>query len=171
NVYYYKKSYNQALNFYNKSNALFTVLKDSVNIVQCIQNEGVIYFNLHQFNLAESLLREANRRAKQLDLNYPVASIDLTLADLYIVQNKFNNAEKIINEGITFSGIAKTEKLQSDFKYIRYQLELKRKNYGLAVSYLYDIYKKDSIANRQSSSAQTTLVREQFYTAGTPKRK
>ncbi|MFI5138830.1 MAG: tetratricopeptide repeat protein, partial [Sphingobacteriales bacterium] len=161
-VYYHKNSFNQALNFYDKSNALFTALNDSVNMLQCMQNKGVVYFNLHQFGLAESLLNEANKRAKQLDLNEPVASIDLTLADLYIAQDKFDDADKIINEGVIFSGIVKSEKIQSDFKYTRYQLELKRKNYGRAVAYLYDIYKQDSTTYMQSSSAQTTLIREQF---------
>ena len=161
-IYYYKNSFNQALDYYNKSESLFTVLKDSVNLLQCKQNKGGIYFNLHQFDLAGSLLIEANRQAKQLDLNYAVASIDLNLADLYIAENKFDDAEKIITEGITFSGIAKTEKLRSDFKHTRYELELKRKNYELAVSYLYDIYKQDSTTYTQGASAQTTLIREQF---------
>ena len=162
NIYYYKNSFNKALNYYNKSNILFTALHDSANMVQCVQNKGLVAFKLHQFDLAGSLLIEANRRAKQMDLNYPVASIDLTLADLYIAENKFDEAEKIITEGITFSGIAKTEKLRSDFKHTRYELELKRKNYELAVSYLYDIYKQDSTTYTQGSSAQTNLVREQF---------
>ncbi|MEO6977988.1 MAG: tetratricopeptide repeat protein, partial [Mucilaginibacter sp.] len=39
-VYYHKASFYQALNYYNKSTALFTELKDSVNLVQLMENIG-----------------------------------------------------------------------------------------------------------------------------------
>jgi len=163
-VYLHKKSFYQALDYYNKSNDLFSVLKDSVNLILCLQNKGVIYFNLHQFDKAESLLLAANQGAKKMDLNEPIASIDLTLADIYIVQNKFNDAEKTITEGMTFSNIVKSEKIQSDFIYTRYQLELKRKNYELALNYLQDIYKQDSIEQKQGTSSEINIMQEQVKT-------
>ncbi|MDP9048430.1 MAG: tetratricopeptide repeat protein, partial [Bacteroidota bacterium] len=156
-VYYHKKNFYQALNFYNKSEAMFTALKDSINLVQCMQNKGVMYFSLRQFDMAEKLLAEANKKAKELDLNEPVASIDLTLADLYIAQNKFANAEKTIEEGVTYSKIVKSDKMQADFKYTNYQLDLKRKNYASALNYLQEIYKQDSINFKHNSSTQINV--------------
>ena len=161
-VYYRKGSYYQALNYYNKSNALFITLKDSANLIQCLQNKGVVYYNLNQFAIAGQLLNEANREAKELDLNETVASIDLTLAALYIAESKFNEAEKTVQEGEAFSEIIKDEKLARDFKYTSYQLELKRKNYEGAVSALYKIYHKDSAAFKQNTSNQILLQQEQF---------
>jgi tetratricopeptide (TPR) repeat protein len=160
-VYYRNKNFNQALNYYIKSNEMFIVLKDSVNLVQCLQNKGVIYFYLNQYDKAESLLLEAIKEAKQLDLNKPVASIDLTLADLYIAKNRFNDAEKTVQEGFAFSKILKDEKLESDFEYTSYQLELKRKNYEQALHYLITVYKLDSAAYKQNTSTQITLMREE----------
>lgn len=160
-VYYHKKSYYQALNYYNKSNALFIILKDSVNLVQCMQNKGVMYYNLKQYNLAESLLREATKRAKELDLNEPVASIDLTLADLYIDQGRYNDAENAIKEGITYAVIVKSEKMQDDFKLTSYTLALKRKNYESALRYLQDIHKKDSAIYMKNTSTQISVKLEE----------
>jgi tetratricopeptide (TPR) repeat protein len=160
-VYYHKSSFYQALSYYNKSNDLFVSLKDSVNLIQCMENKGVIYYNINQFDKAESLLLEANKQAKQLDLNEPVASIDLTLAELYIHQSKFNDAEKIIAEGEAFSRIINGEKLQSDFKFTSYQLALKRKNFQNAVLTLYDIYHQDSIKFKQGISTQISIMAEQ----------
>jgi tetratricopeptide (TPR) repeat protein len=160
-VYYRKNSFNQALSYYDKSNAIYTVLKDSVNLMQCLQNKGVIYFNLRQYDMAEKLLLQAHDAAKQLDLNEPVASINLTLASLYISENKFNEAEKTVQEGLAFSGIVKDDKLTSDFKYTNYQLELKRKNYQSAATILYGIYKQDSTYDKQNISTQITLIRDQ----------
>lgn len=161
NVYFFKKSFNQALSFYNKSYNLYAALKDTVNIIQCMQNKGVIYFSLNQYDMAESLLIKANKEAKQLDLNETVGSIDLTIAALYIAQSKFTDAEKTIEEGLTFSKIVKDEKLQSDFKYTSYRLELKRKDYEHALYYLQDIYKQDSIGQLEHASSQITVFREQ----------
>jgi tetratricopeptide (TPR) repeat protein len=160
-VYYHKKNFYQALSYYNKSTALFTTLKDSVILVQCKQNTGVMYFYLQQFDKSENLLVSANERAKQLDLNETVASIDLTLADLFIAEGKFVKAQNTITEGITYAAIIKSEKIQSDFKYTSYQLELKRKNFEKALYYLRDIYQRDSIEQKQGTSTEITIMREQ----------
>jgi len=160
-VYYHKNSFYQALNYYNKSYDLFIELKDSVNIVQLMENKGVIYFNLHQYDKAESLLLTANKEARQLDLNETVASIDLTLAELYTTQNRFINAEKTIEEGVVFAGMIKSEKMKYDFEYTSYQMELKRKNFEKALTYLQRINKRDSIALKQGTSAEIKMMEEQ----------
>ena len=160
-VYYHKNSFYQALNYYNKSYDLFTELKDSVNIVQLMENKGVIYFNLHQYDKAESLLLTANKEARQLDLNETVASIDLTLAELYTTQNRFVDAEKTIEEGVVFAGMIKSEKMKYDFEYTSYQMELKRKNFEKALNYLQRINKRDSIALKQGTSAEIKMMEEQ----------
>jgi cell division protein FtsL len=161
NVYLKKKFFYQALTYDNKSYEIFTQLKDSVNIVICLQNKGVIYYSLNQLDTADSLLAAANKDAKQLDLLETVASIDLTLAASYFGQNRFTDAEKVIQEGLVFSGLVKDEKLESDFKYTNYQLELKRGNYKSAVNYLYEIYHKDSTTFKEGSSTQLNLELEQ----------
>jgi tetratricopeptide (TPR) repeat protein len=161
NVYNFKKSFNQALNYYNKSNDLFILLKDTVNLVQCMQNKGDIYCKMQQYDKAETLLLAAAKEARQLDLNEAIARIDISLADIYMAQNKFDKAEKIIAEGIVFAKIVKSEKSQADFTYTSYQLELKRKNYEKALHYLQGIYTKDSLTYKQNTSTQITIIREQ----------
>jgi tetratricopeptide (TPR) repeat protein len=161
NVYVRKNNFYKALSFYDKSNIIFIALKDTTNLIQCLQNKGVVYFNLNQFDKAEGLLLEANKEARQLDLNETLASIDLTLAALYTTENKFGQAENTINEGLAFVTIIKDTKLESDFKYTSYRLELKRKNYQRALSYLQDIYRQDSTAFKQNTSTQISLIREQ----------
>jgi tetratricopeptide (TPR) repeat protein len=161
-VYLHKNSFYQALNYYNKSNDLFVTLKDAKNPILCKQNIGVIYYNLNQFDKAEALLTEANKGAKQFDLNETIASIDLTLAELYIHQSKFEQAEKAIEEGVTYAGIVKNTKTESDFQYTRYELELKKKNYQGALSYLQEISHKDSVEIKKNTSTQISVIEEQF---------
>ncbi|MFI5158894.1 MAG: tetratricopeptide repeat protein [Sphingobacteriales bacterium] len=160
-VYYHKNSYYQALSYYNKSSALFEVLKDSVNMVQCTQNKGVMYYNLKEYDMAEKLLTDAREKAIKKDLNEPVASIDLTLAELYIAQNRYKNAEKTIAEGLTFAAMVKSEKMQADFKLTSYQLALKQNNFESALHYLQDIHKQDSTFYMKSSSTQINVKLEQ----------
>jgi signal transduction histidine kinase len=95
-------------------------------------------------------------------MNTSVASIDLTLADLSIAQNNFPEAEKYIKEG---SSYAKNSKMMSDFEYTNYQLEYKRKNYEKALSYLTDIYRKDSSDYKNYVSQQIALLQDQFSNA------
>ena len=161
-VYYHKHSYYQALNYYNKSNDLFVQLKDQKNLVNCMENKGLIYFELKQTDKAEDLLLKANEGAKQLDLNGIIASVDLTLAELYIAESKFDEAEKIIAEGVNFANIVKATKTESDYKYTSYQLELKRKNYQRALSYLQEISSLDSANLKQNTSTQINVIEEQF---------
>jgi tetratricopeptide (TPR) repeat protein len=161
-VYYRKKSFYQALSDYDKGNAIFAAIKDSVNLIQALQNRGVIYFSINQFDIAEKLLLAANKAAKERDLNKPVASTNLTLASLYIAQNRFEDAERIVQEGQAYSKAVKDEKLESDYNYTIYQLELKRKNYERALHYLQLIYRQDSTIHISNESTQINIIQEQF---------
>jgi tetratricopeptide (TPR) repeat protein len=160
NFYYRKNSFNKALGYYDKSLTGFLVLKDSTNIIQCLQNKGVIYFNMRQMNLAQQYLLQAVQAAKERDLNETVASIDLTLALVYVNTNKFAEAEKIIAEGKAYSQILKDDKLERDFNYTNFQLEYKRKNFEGAVKYLSQVYTKDSLEKKSQLSSQIMLFEE-----------
>jgi tetratricopeptide (TPR) repeat protein len=162
NVYYRKKSFNQALSWYDKSNVLFIKTKDSINLVQCLQNRGVIYYNLHQFDFAEKLLVAANKAGKEHDLNKIVASTNLTLAALYISQSKFDDAERVVQEGQAYAKVLKDDKFTTDYNYTTYQLEAKRKNYERALFYLQTIFKQDSTIHSSNESTQINMLQEQF---------
>jgi len=162
NILVSKKKYNQALSYYNKSNDLYSALKDTITLVTCMQNKGVVYSFLNQIDLSKTFLLAAIKKAKELDLNDPVARIDLTLAEIYMKQNQFDEAEKAIDEGITFANIIKNTKTVSDFKLTRYELEYKRKNYHEALDILHDIYRQDSAVYKQNTSTQINLIQEQI---------
>jgi len=160
NFYYRKNSFNKALGYYDKSLATFIAQKDSTNIIQCLQNKGVIYFNMRQMDLAQQYLLQAVKDAKERDLNETVASIDLTLASLYVNTGKFSEAEKIIAEGKAYSQILKDDKFEHDFNYTNFQLEYKRKNFEGAVKYLSEVYTKDSLEKKTQLSSQIMLFEE-----------
>jgi tetratricopeptide (TPR) repeat protein len=156
-LYFRQQSYNQALKYYHESELIFNVLKDSVNLMQVSQNRGAAYYYLNQLPLAEQLLTDANKKAKDKDLNESVASIDLTLALVYIAESKFDDAGRVVSEGLTYSRIIKDEKLEHDFNLTSYQLEFKRKNYEKAVYYLKKVYDQDSVLNKNSLYAQINI--------------
>jgi tetratricopeptide (TPR) repeat protein len=45
NLYFRNQSFNKALNYYNQAEALFSQLKDSVDIIQCSENRGNTILN------------------------------------------------------------------------------------------------------------------------------
>lgn len=161
NVYARKKEYAKALSYYTQSQAIFTRLKDSTNLILCEQNFGYAYYKLNQFSTAEKLLTDATSKAKQKDLNETVASIDLTLAELYINQGKFDDATRVVDEGKAYATIIKDDKLQHDLLYTSYELELKRKNYEKALSYLTAVYRADSLIGKTSLTSQIHIFEVQ----------
>jgi tetratricopeptide (TPR) repeat protein len=171
NVYYRNKSYSQALTYYDKSNAMFVDVGDSINLVQVLQNRGVIYYNLHNFDKAEQLLLAANKAGKERDLNKPVASTNLTLASLYIAQGKFDDAGRIVAEGQAYAKVLKDEKLTNDYNYIIYQLESKRKNYEKALYYMQLLFHQDSLIHSSNESTQINMLQEQFKQAAVQREK
>ncbi|MEO3406243.1 tetratricopeptide repeat protein [Mucilaginibacter sp. CAU 1740] len=157
-TYTRKNNLFMALTYYDKSFPIFQKLQDSVNLIQCLQNRGVIYFKLKNYDKALELLLQANAGAKARDLNESVASIDLTLAALYVAKLDYNNAEKIVEEGSAYTQLVKDPKLDYDYRYTTYELELKRKNYGRALTLLRGIYSQDSTTYKTNASAQMNLV-------------
>ncbi|MCD8739422.1 tetratricopeptide repeat protein [Mucilaginibacter roseus] len=170
NIKYRQKSFNQALDYYNRSSVIFSELQDTVNIIKCIQNKGVIYFYLNDYGKSEKLLLQANDAAKRHDLNQTVASINLTLASLYIAKDKFADAVRVVEEGKTYSNIIKDQKLIYDYEYTNYQLEFKRKNYEKALRYLQAIYRQDSTLHKSNESTKINLIQKQFEQAETERK-
>ena len=156
-----KQSYFQALAYLSKSQLLFTNLNDSVNLVLCLQNKGVVYLKMGQYENAKQLLLNANDAAKKLDLNETIASVDLSLVSLYIAESNFTKADDFLQEGSAFSDIIKDDKLIRDYQYTRYQLETKKKNYKKALGYLQAIYTKDSSNISRDFSTQLNVKLEQ----------
>ena len=158
NVYMRQKDYYKALGEYEKSQALFKKLgiKDYDGTI--MQDMGVAYYNLGQYDKAEKLLLASNEEAKATNKTQQIASVDLTLSSLYIAKRDFNKAEKFVDEGTSYAEIIKNKRLLSDFKYTSYQLEVKRKNFEKALYYLQDIYVKDSTNFQDYVSARIKLL-------------
>ena len=161
NVFNRKNSYNLALASYNKSRKLFSELKDSVNLVQCLENLGVIYYKLRDYKQAEELLLDANHRAKNMDMHASVAAINMTLTDIYIAQSRFADAEKYINEGRTYSELINNDKNIYEYKHSIYELERKRKNYEKALNHLIEIYQLDSVVYKSNVSNKLSLLQNE----------
>jgi len=158
NVYIRKNSLHQALKFYDQSTVVFEKLKDSVNLVQCLLNKGVVYQRLNQHDKALEFLLKANVAAKRQDLNESVASVNLTIASIYISQKKYDEAEKIVKEGIAYTQLVKDPKLDYDYKHTAYELEFNRKNFERALFYLQEVYRIDSTTYKLNTSVQMKLI-------------
>ncbi|MES2377702.1 MAG: tetratricopeptide repeat protein [Bacteroidota bacterium] len=171
NIYNRKTMYNSALDHYTKSYALFTKLHDVVNMVHCLENMGGLYYYQRDYKKAKELLLQAYPKAKDLDMNSSIAAINMSLADIYIAENNFDEAEKYIKEGKSYSELINNAKDIYDYKHSSYELEKRRKNYGKALDYLIDIYKNDSSGYKSNVSTRLSLLQNEqnrlvsFYAA------
>lgn len=161
NIYIGKKNFSLALDYYNRSQKLFVKLNDPVNLIICLQNVGGLYYKLNQYDKAEELLLQANKEAKNKDLNTSISNIDLTLSSIYIVKKMYNEAQKYLDEGIAFARITKDERLEANFTYNAYQLEFHRKNYERALFHLHTIYERDSTVQTTMLTSDLSLMQEQ----------
>lgn len=161
-IFQKKKNYSQALSMYDKSISIFKDLDISTGITQCLQNTGVTHYKLNHLPEAEKYLLEAIAKAKENDLNFIVASTNLTLVSVYIAQQKYKEAEMAIKEGVSYAEIVNDSKLKFDYLYTSYELENKRRNYRKALEYLKQVYTTDSINYNNNVSAKLGLQQEQF---------
>ncbi|MBK0381861.1 tetratricopeptide repeat protein [Pedobacter sp. SD-b] len=160
NTFLRKKNYSVALKNYEKSSELFNEINNPIGITQSLQNRGVIYFKTNQFDKAEKLLLEANRKSKEHELNSAVSSINLSLSAIYIAENKFEDASKFLNEGMAFAKLVNDSKIIYDYIYTNYQLEYKRKNYEKALGYLKEINVLDSVNYNKNITSNINLIQQ-----------
>jgi tetratricopeptide (TPR) repeat protein len=160
NAYYRKKNYSVALSNYEKSSELFNVLKNPIGITQSLQNRGVIYFSTNQFDKAEILLLEANKKAKEYEMNSTVASINLNLTSIYIARGNYKEAEKFLEEGKGFAKLVNDDKKVYDYIYTNYELENKRKNYEKALYYLKEVHDQDSVYYKKNIASNINLIQQ-----------
>jgi len=161
NVYLRKKNFSLALDYYNKSQELFTQLKNQQLLIFCLQNRGVIYYQLKQLDKAEEMLLKANEQARAKDMNETIGTIDLTLSSIYIDKKEYDHAQKFLDEGVNYAQIAKDDKLEADFTYNSYQLEMHRREYEKAVNILHKIYVRDSTVQASTLTSDLNLMQEQ----------
>ena len=157
-----RKDYQSALQKFQISTALFKQLDAPLMIIQCLQNIGEVYYNLRQYEKAENILNEAYTKAQAQSLNYTLASISLTLSNVYLSQNKFDQTEKTLKKGQEYAKSLENRDLQNDYKYAFFQLKYKKGNYKSALGYLKQTYTQDSAYYRQAFSKRITLASDLF---------
>lgn len=144
-IYQKKAEYRLALFYFDKSNETFIKRNDTTYMLMYLQNTGILYKRLGDFETAEIRLTEVISKAKKQNLYRILAGSSLALSEIYMQMGNFHAVDTIIKEGIHYSRILKDPKLEYDFIHTAFQLETKRKNYQKALIYLSQVYKYDSL--------------------------
>ncbi len=152
-----KKEYNKSLMYFDKSYGIFNQLKDTVSKVVYLQNTGRVYYYLGKIDSAKTRLFKAIKEGKENRLFATVSGCYLSLAYVYMNENKFKLARASINEGFKYASKLKSPDLNNDFVRIRYELELKQKNYQKAVEYLALAYRNDSLRLKENLSSNIDI--------------
>lgn len=134
-----------SLKYLEISKKIFLKTKDTINYITVLQNSGVIYYELKEFEKAKKRLFEAKILAKKNNLYKVIIGSNLTLVSLFLEQKKYSNAELYINEGIKYCKILNDKNSYYYFLYKAYELEQKRKNFFKAFKYLKEVYRNDSL--------------------------
>lgn len=157
NVFLSKKNYLTALKNYQTSFKCFNLLSNTYGMITSLQNQGVIYYHLNQFDLAKKFLLEANDAAKKYAFNNSVASIDLTLVSIFLREKNFLLTEKYLDEGEAYAKLVNDVSKVDDYTFERFKLEKERSNYKKALEYLEKVHVRDSINFNQNITSNIKL--------------
>jgi len=113
-----------SLKYLEISKKIFLKTKDTINYITVLQNSGVIYYELKEFEKAKNRLFEAKILAKKNNLYKVIIGSNLSLVSLFLEQKKYSNAELYINEGIKYCKILNDKNSYYYFLYKANELEL-----------------------------------------------
>jgi tetratricopeptide (TPR) repeat protein len=156
----FQGEYKSSLKYLEISKKIFLKTKDTINYITVLQNSGVIYYELKEFETAKNRLFEAKILAKKNSLYKVIVGSNLTLVSIYLEQKKYSNADFYLNEGIKYSKILSDNNSYFNFLYKAYELEQKRKNFFKALRYLKEVHRNDSIQllkNMSDNIGKTSL--------------
>jgi len=141
----FQKDFKNSLEYLEMCKEIFTKTKDTINYITVLQNSGVIYYELKDFETAKNRLHEAKNFAIKNKLYKAIIGSNLTLVTIYLEQKEYSKAEIHINEGIEYSKILKDNNSFYHFLYKAYELEERRKKFAKALKHLKEVYHHDSI--------------------------
>lgn len=134
-----------SIRYHEISKEIFATIRDTINFITSLQNSGVIFYDLNDFETAKERLFEAIIQAKKHNLYKVIVGSNLTLTTIYLEQAEYFKAEASINDGIKYSRMLGDNNSVYYYLYKAYELELKRKNYPKALRYLKEVHHHDSL--------------------------
>lgn len=156
-MFFSKKNYTQALEYYKKSLIIFSHLNLFSGIIQSVQNQGVIYYRLNQLDLAKKYLLQANTDAKKYALNNTVAGVNLTLVSIFLREKNYFLAEKYLDEGEAYATLVNDFSKVYDYTFERYELEKQKGNFKKSLEFLERVHDRDSINFNQNITSNIKL--------------
>lgn len=152
NIYTLKKDFNKSLKYLEISNQIFQNRKDTTYMIMYLQNSGMVYYHLNDYQTAKKRLFKAIEKAKKYYLYKVLIGSNLTLVTIFFKEKNYSAAEKSIEEGIKYSVVLGDTTLKNYFLYKAFENESLQKNYQKALKYLTLVYKHDSLLLSQNQS-------------------
>ncbi len=141
----FQGDYKNSLKYVETSKRIFAKTRDTINFITSLQNSGVVFYNLKDFENAKRRLFDAISQARKQNLHKVIVGSNLTLTAIYLEQENYSKAESSINEGIKYSMIIGDNNSVYYYLYKAYELEQKRGNYQKALKYLKEVQHNDSL--------------------------
>ena len=161
-VYIKISKFKSAIQLFNKSLEYFKQIDNENGMSAAYQNLGLSYAKINDPAKAKFYLNAAIALAKKNNTFFTISSSGLTLTIVYAKEGNLKKAEEVLEEGKKYAKIINDPKLIGDYVYTSYELELIRKNYKQALTYLKEIYRIDSLAFKKVESKKIALQQEEY---------
>ncbi|GAB3930338.1 hypothetical protein GCM10028827_25490 [Mucilaginibacter myungsuensis] len=156
-VNFHQKRFAAAYQIYKASLGIFSRAGEEQEEISCAIKAGACGTILGKYQEAQSLLTDADTKARELNNAALLAEASLALADLYTAQEKFDLANKYLGEAGRING---GSKLRTDLLYTAYKLEFKKGNFKKAAEILNNLHLEDIEETKTKTLEQINLVQK-----------
>jgi hypothetical protein len=157
-----EKKYSKALVSLSKSYEYFSAKKDTPTITIILANTGYLLSEQNKTDEAILVFNKCKEICIKMGLQSRLTFVNLNLADIYIREKKYEIAEQIINEGLTWAREKQKKRGKYNFLKEYYYLEKARGAHSQALKHLETLYRQDSVSFRELVSKKYTLHKEQY---------
>lgn len=135
-LYLELKKFDDALDVFVKSIAIYSTLSSSAEQAFTHYNLGICYMEKNNFTMAEKNFNAAEIIYRQLKISSAIDMLNLQKGILYIEKKRPDLAMPLLEEIISVRDTKDTYKLKSEALYQVGKIEILKKRYNLAINYL-----------------------------------
>lgn len=164
-IYIEKKDYKNSISYFQKAIELFSKLDNEIGLATSYSNIAISYYYLNDSKKSEFYCLKAIDISKKNKLQTIIVSCYDILAYIYLKKNMLNEAQKFASDGYSLAKELENAKYIYEYKFLQYEIELKKQNHKQALKYLKEVHALDSIEYQKNLANIVKLNEEQIKNA------
>ncbi|QEK51144.1 tetratricopeptide repeat protein [Pedobacter aquae] len=164
-LYIEKNDYKNSIPYFEKAISIFLKISNNIGLATSYSNIAMSYYYVNEITKSEEYAIKALEIANENRLEtIKLYSYDI-LAYIYVYKNILQKAQNYADLGYSLAKKLANQKYIYEYKFLQYEIELKKQNYKLASEYLKEVHSLDSIEYQKNLANIVKLNEEQIKNA------